>query len=184
MYFLGDQATVLYLKVTDKQLLKMIKQLIDMPFLKLQKIEYSDSVIRIYASIKSRRSSCPNCGRYSKRVHDYYYRTITDLPVFQNRSIILLKTRKFICGNNRCRRKVFSEQTAATQRYSRRSNRATKILETFAIELTGRLGSIMSKQLFITVSSSTITRIAHSQPLSDIQQPRPMSSLNSLKKSL
>ena len=163
---------VLYLKVTDKQLLKMIKQLIDMPSLKLQKIDYSDSIIRIYASIKSRRSKCPHCGIYSKRVHDYYFRTITDLPVFQNRTVILLKTRKFRCGNDRCHRKVFSEQTPGILRYSRRTRRTARILETFAIELTGRLGSIMSKQLSISVSSSTITRIAYSQQLSDISQPR------------
>ncbi len=150
----------------------MIKQLIDMPFLKLQEIEYSDSIIRIYASVKSRRSRCPSCGKYSKRVHDYYYRTITDLPVFQNRTVILLKTRKFKCGNNRCHRKVFSEHTPDIVRYSRRTRRATRILETFAIELTGRLGSILSKQMHLTVSSSTITRIAHSQQLPDINQPR------------
>ena len=150
----------------------MIKQLIDMPFLKLQEIECSDNIIRIYASVKSRRSRCPSCGRYSKRVHDYYYRTITDLPVFQNKTVILLKTRKFKCGNNRCRRKVFSEHTPNIIRYSRRTRRATRILETLAIELTGRLGGIMSKQLLINVSSSTITRIAHSQQLSDIKQPR------------
>ena len=150
----------------------MIKQLIDMPFLKLQEIEYSDSIIRIYASVKSRRSRCPSCGKYSKRVHDYYYRTITDLPVFQNRTVILLKTRKFKCGNNRCHRKVFSEHTPDIVRYSRRTSRATRILETFAIELTGRLGSILSKQMHLTVSSSTITRIAHSQQLPDINQPR------------
>ena len=158
--------------MTDKQLLKMIKQLIDMPFLKLQEIEYSESIIRIYASIKSRRSKCPSCGKYSKRVHDYYYRTITDLPVFQNRTVILLKTRKFKCGNIRCHRKVFSEQTPEILRYSRRTRRATRILETFAIELTGRLGSILSKQMHITVSSSTITRITYSQQLPDINQPR------------
>jgi len=162
----------LYLKVTDKQLLKMIKQLIDMPFLKLQEIEYSDSIIRIYASVKSRRSRCPSCGKFSKRVHDYYYRTIIDLPVFQNRTVILLKTRKFKCGNNRCHQKVFSEQTPEILRYSRRTRRANRILETFAIELTGRLGSILSKQMHITVSSSTITRIAYSQQLPDINQPR------------
>ena len=162
----------MYLKVTDKQLHKMIKQLIDMSFLKFQEIEYSDSIIRIYASIKSRRSRCPSCGKYSKRVHDYYYRTITDLPVFQNRTVILLKTRKFKCGNNRCHRKVFSEQTPDIVRYSRRTGRATRILETFAIELTGRLGSILSKQMHLTVSSSTITRIAYTQQLPDINQPR------------
>ena len=150
----------------------MIKQLIKMPSLKLQKIDYSDDVIRIYASIKSRRARCPVCGRYSKRVHDYYFRTITDLPVFQNRTVILLKTRKFKCGNNRCHRKVFSEQTPDIIRYSRRTSRATRILETFSIELTGRLGSILSKQMHLAVSSSTITRIAYSQQLPDINQPR------------
>ncbi len=150
----------------------MIKQLIDMPFLKIQKINYSDDIIRIYASIKSRRSKCPLCRRYSKRVHDYYFRTITDLPVFENKTKILLRTRKFRCGNPRCSQKVFSEQTPDIIRYSRRTKRATRILETFAIELTGRLGSILSEQLHITVSSSTITRIAYGQQLPIISQPR------------
>ena len=149
----------------------MIKQLIAMPFLNLKKIECSESTIRIYAAIKSHRSKCPVCGKYSKRVHDYYFRTISDLPVFQNRTEILLKTRKFRCGNDRCHRKVFSEQTPDIVPYARRTKRAAKILDSFAIELTGRLGSIMSKQLSISVSSSTITRIAHSQQLLDIQQP-------------
>ena len=85
---------------------------------------------------------------------------------------ILLRTRKFKCGNNRCHRKVFSEQTPDIVRYSRRTKRATRILETFAIELTGRLGSIISKQLHITVSSSTITRIAHGHQLMEITQPK------------
>jgi len=57
-------------------------------------------------------------------------------------------------------------------RYSRRTKRAANILETFAIELTGRLGSIISKQLHITVSSSTITRIAHGHQLMEITQPK------------
>lgn len=143
-----------------------------MPALKLHEIEYSDSIIRIYASIKSRWSRCPSCGKYSKRVHDYYYRTITDLPVFQNRTVILLKTRKFKCGHNRCHRKVFSEHTPDIVRYSRRTRRVSRILETFSIELTGRLGNILSKQMHLSVSSSTITRIAYSQQLPEINQPR------------
>ena len=47
-----------------------------------------------------------------------------------------------------------------------------KILESFAIELTGKLDSIMSKQLFIAVSISTITRMAHNQQLPEIKQPK------------
>jgi len=150
----------------------MIEQLIDMSFLKIQKIEYSDYMIRIYGSVKSRRSRCPVCGKYSKQVHNYYFRTITDLPVYQNRTVVLLRTRKFRCGNQHCPWKVFSEQTPDIIRYSRRTKRTTRILETFAIELTGRLGSILSEQLHVAVSSSTITRIAHGHQLMEIIQPR------------
>jgi transposase len=150
----------------------MIKRLFKIPFVKIQKIENYESVNRIYASIRSPRSRCPLCGKYSNRVHDYYFRTITDLPIFQSKTIILLKTRKFKCVNKQCQRKVFSEQTPAILRYSRRTERAEKLLDTLAIELTGRLGSILSKQLNLYVSSSTMTRIAHNLPLPDIVRPK------------
>jgi transposase len=150
----------------------MIKQLINMPMLNLNRIEYTDSTIWINASVKTKRSRCPNCETFSMKIHDHYIRAISDLPVFQYRTMILLKTRKFKCMNTRCKRKVFSEQIPAILRYSRRTNRVSRILESFAIELTGKLGSIMSKQLLISVSCSSITRIAHSQPLPEIKQPR------------
>jgi len=150
----------------------MIKRLINMPMLNLNRIEYTNTPIWIHTSIKTKRSRCPNCARFSKKIHDHYIRTIYDLPVFQNRTIILLKTRKFKCVNSRCGQKVFSEQTPEILRYSRRTNRVSRILESFAIELTGKLGSIMSKQMFIAVSCSTITRMAHSQPLPEIKQPK------------
>lgn len=150
----------------------MIKRLFKIPFVKIQKIENYESVSRIYASIRSPRSRCPLCGKYSNRVHDYYFRTISDLPIFQSKTIILLKTRKFKCVNKQCQRKVFSEQTPAILRYSRRTERAEKLLDTLAIELTGRLGSILSKQLNLYVSSSTMTRIAHNLPLPDIVRPK------------
>ncbi len=150
----------------------MMKQLIDMPMLNLNKIEYTNGTIWINASFKSKRSRCPDCGKFSKRVHDRYTRTICDLPVFQYKTVILLAIRKFKCWNSRCKRKVFSEQNQVILRYSRRTNRVLKILESFAIELTGKLGSFMSKQLFIDVSISTITRMAHNQQLPEIKQPR------------
>ena len=96
----------------------MIKQLINMPMLNLNKIEYVETTIWIHASIKSNRSRCPICGKYSKKIHDHYIRRISDIPVFQNKTIILLRTRKFKCGNHRCNRKVFSEQTPTILKYS------------------------------------------------------------------
>ena len=150
----------------------MIKQLIDMPKLNLTRIEYDNNTLWIHARFKSKRSSCPICGKYSKKVHDHYHRKLCDLPVFQIKTVILLQTRKFKCDNARCERKIFSEQSPGILRYSRRTKRASELLESFAIELTGKLGSIISEKLLITVSCSTITRIAHKQQLPEIHQPK------------
>ena len=150
----------------------MIKQLFNLPLLKVENIEYTDSYIKISASIRSKRSKCPSCGKYSHSVHDYYHRSVTDLPVFQNKSTIRLKTRKFKCKNPACKQKVFSEQVSDISKYSRRTQRATNILDSLSIELTGNQGSIVSNQLSIGVSNSTITRIAHKQKLPEIKQPK------------
>ena len=150
----------------------MTTRLLKIPFLKIHKIEILESVNRISASIRSTRSRRPLCEKYINRVHDYYYRTISDLPIFQSRTLILLKTPKFKCVNKQCQRKVFSEHTPAILRYSRRTERAEKLLDTLSIELTGRLGSILSKQLNLHVSSSTMTKIAHNLPLPDIERPK------------
>ena len=150
----------------------MIKQLINMPMLNLNSIAHTNNTFWNNASIRTKHSRCPDCAKFSKKIHDHYIRTISDLPVFQYSSIILLKTRKFKCVNPRCKRKVFSEQISAILKYSRRTNRVSMILESFAIECTGKLGSIISKQLCIAVSCSTLTRIAHSQQLPKIKQPK------------
>ena len=148
-----------------------IKQLIGMPVLIVNNIDYSCSIVKIYASIKTKRSKCTICEKYSNKVHDHYTRTISDLPVFQNKTTIILKTRKFKCQNPQCNRKVFSEQTPYILRYSRRTKRVSKILDSLSIELTGKLGSMLSKQLLIPVSNSSITRIVHRQQLPPIIQP-------------
>jgi len=149
-----------------------IKQLIGMPVLIVNNIDCSCSIVKIYASIKAKRSKCPKCEKYSNKVHDHYTRTLSDLPVFQNKTTIILKTRKFKCQNPQCNRKVFSEQTPYILRYSRRTKRVSKILDSLSIELTGKLGSILSKQLLISVSNPTITRMIHRQQLPPIIQPK------------
>ena len=150
-----------------------INQLICLPKFTIAKIEHVNASITVFASIKSSRSRCPVCESFSSTVHDIYYRTVADLPAFQNSSVILLKTRKFKCQNPQCFRKVFSEQTPLTvRRYARRTNRVSTLLDSWSIELTGKLGSLISKQQLIAVSISTITRIAHRQPLPVIKQPR------------
>ena len=148
-----------------------INHLIGLPKFSIDNIEHNNKNINIFASIKSRRSQCPVCGSFSISVHDSYTRKLADLSVFQNSTTILLKTRKFKCKDPTCHRKVFSEQTPHTVRYSRRTVRTSNILNTRSIELTGKLGSLLSKQLLFPVSTSTVTRIALKQQIPEIIQP-------------
>src|SRR5665648_743651 len=148
-----------------------INNLICLPKFCIKNIEHKNRKIMIFASINSRRSQCPICGHFSTYVHDYYHRRLSDLPAFQNTTVLVLRTRKFKCKNQKCTRKVFSEQTIHTNRYSRRTLRASQVLDSLSIELTGKLGSQLSKQLFLPVSSSTVTRIAFKQELPVIKQP-------------
>ncbi|WP_084299316.1 transposase family protein [Dyadobacter tibetensis] len=127
-----------------------------MPGLIVNNIDYSFSLVTIYASVKAKRGKCPVCEKHSNKIHDHYTRTISDLPVFQNKATIFLKTRKFKCQNPQCNRKVFSEQTPYILRYSRRTQRVSKLLDSLSIELTGKLGSMLSQQLLIAISRSTI----------------------------
>src|SRR5665648_518112 len=148
-----------------------INHLIGLPKFSINKIEHNNNNLKIFASFKSRRSQCPVCGSFSISVHDSYTRKLADLSVFQNSTTILLQTRKFKCKEPTCHRKVFSEQTPYTLRYSRRTVRVSNILKTLSIELTGKLGSLLSSQLLFPVSTSTVTRIALKQQLPVIIQP-------------
>ncbi len=149
-----------------------INRLVCLSKFRIKNIEHDNNAIKIFASIKSNRSQCPDCGFFSSSVHDFYHRTISDLPVFHHKTILILKTRKFKCKNPTCHRKVFSEQTPHIIRYARRTSRASQILDSLSIELPGKLGSILSKQFSLPVSISTVTRIALKQQLPEIKQPR------------
>jgi len=149
-----------------------ISQLFDMPQMKINHFESRQNDLVIFASSKTKGAHCPECGMFNYSVHDYYYRSVTDLPVFQRSTNIQLKTRKFRCKNSSCNRKVFSEQHFHVVRYSRRTGRVSKLLDILSIELTGKQGSQLTSLLLLSVSASTLTRMALRQPLPIIKQPR------------
>ena len=74
----------------DNQLYMNIKCLVDIPKIKVSKIEFKPPVIHIYASLSRKRAKCTECKKYSYSVHDRYERRITDLPVFEYHSKIIL----------------------------------------------------------------------------------------------
>jgi transposase len=57
-------------------------------------------------------AACPDCGRFSERVHDSYQRRLKDLPLGGQGVVILLRVRRFICCDTNCSRHTFAEPFA------------------------------------------------------------------------
>ncbi|MCG7205171.1 transposase family protein [Streptomyces arenae] len=54
-------------------------------------------------------AACPDCGRFSDRVHDRYQRRLKGLPLAELGFVIRLTVRRFICGVADCPRRTFAE---------------------------------------------------------------------------
>ncbi len=84
---------------------------------------------------------------------------IADLPWEGIPVRILLQARKFFCGNDRCSRRIFTEQLPRTvARYGRRSCRSNEALSSITRALGGRAGARLARELGLLASGSTLLR--------------------------
>jgi transposase len=104
-------------------------------------------------------SVCPCCGSRSSRVHSRYWRTLADLPWQGIPVQILLRARKFFCVDERCTRRIFTEQLPGTVgRYARRSCRSSETLSWITLALGGRAGARLARKLGLLASRTTLLR--------------------------
>jgi transposase len=126
--------------------------------------------------LKTSRASatCSACGLSSQKVHSRYVRRLTDLPWDGVPVVIHLQTRRFICVEPGCRRKVFTEPVPGTvARYGRRSCRSGEALRWLTLALGGRAGARLAERLGLLASRSTLLReLHHRRPHALAQGPR------------
>ncbi|MFD3472497.1 transposase family protein [Streptomyces sp. NPDC058682] len=84
--------------------------------------------VEVVARGRAAGAACPDCGRFSDRVHDRYQRRLKDLPLAEQGFVIRLTVRRFICGAADCPRRTFAEPfsrlAAPHARFTTRLNRA------------------------------------------------------------
>ncbi|MBV9898802.1 MAG: ISL3 family transposase [Chloroflexi bacterium] len=113
---------------------------------------------------------CPSCGELSRRRHSSYLRRPLDLP-WRGRTVRLrVHTRRWFCDAPGCSQKIFAERfDGALASYARRTNSATELLKTFALQAGGEGGARLALKAGVPTSPDTLLRILHSivdQPLS------------------
>ena len=103
---------------------------------------------------------CPICGERSERVHSSYFRTLNDLPVFNYKVILRIRTRKFFCDNVHCKQKTFAEKLKGlAKRYSRRTSRLDDSLIKFAMTSSAEATYRIMKETVLCISPNTLIRL-------------------------
>lgn len=128
-------------------------------------VNEGDKVILLVTS-RAKESICPNCELPSKKIHSYYNRKLTDLPVLDKKTFIHLKARKFYCSTLECPLKIFTERFKSFfSSFQRRSDRLTQKLLNLVIRIGGKPAEKTCKDLNIPISDTSLLRIITKQEL-------------------
>ena len=127
----------------------------------VESIAESDEKITVMVRSAVQEKTCPLCGRYSRRVHSRYVRTITDLPCAGKKVELRLFARRFFCEASLCRRRIFAErfQRDVVAERSRRTSRLEHIVHHLGLALSGRPAAGFAKRLMVPVGNDTLLRV-------------------------
>ena len=117
----------------------------------IKKVVHADAFLKVFIETKPSMQTCPCCGNQTKRIHDYRYQIIKDLPFQLKHTYLVLKKRRYACTCG----KRFMEKYHFLASYQRRTVRLTHKI----VDLLRNLVNIKSVAEATNVSVSTVTRI-------------------------
>ncbi|WP_405848872.1 transposase family protein [Streptomyces sp. NBC_01518] len=121
--------------------------------------------VKVVARGRVAGAECPDCGRFSDRVHDRYRRRLKDLPLAEQGFVIRLVVRRFIFGAADCPRRTFAERfSRLAAPYARFTTRLNHALERVGLALAGRAGARLAAQLGFGAGRMTLLRTVMALP--------------------
>ena len=117
----------------------------------IKKIDHADHSVTFSIETKPSPQICPHCGCQTRRIHDYRYQIIKDLPLQLKDTYLVLRKRRYICN---CGRR-FTEKYPFLPSYQRRTLRLSYKI----IDMLRKLVSIKAVAEEANVSVSTVTRL-------------------------
>ena len=107
-------------------------------------------------SSKLNEIKCPYCGHSSRKIHSYYQREVQDLPMQNKKVILLIKTRKMFCTNDKCNKKTFSEKHAFVEAKGKKTKRLERNIIYASTQLSSVNASLILKSGNIDICKSSI----------------------------
>src|SRR5689334_8293399 len=144
-----------------------------LPGFEIEQVSSQETAVIIAARTISREAVCPSCGQTSQRMHSYYTRSPSDLPVSGQRVRLVLHVRRFRCQNRQCSQRTFVERVPdVVPVQARRTTRLGTLLDLMTMAMSGQAGSKLASQMGINVSADTLLRRAKRGGSASITTPR------------
>lgn len=141
--------------------------------LSLERQVVEDSGISIYLRTSSPTARCPLCDSPSSRIHSRYQRKLADLPWRGRVSRLLVKVRRFFCGEPTCPRDIFGERLATLAAVRARTTHSLdQAHRHVGFALGGEEGSRLATRLGMPTSPHTLLRRIRRAPEFDRPMPR------------
>lgn len=136
-----------------------------LPGFEVDKVGERDNLIEVIAHSVTDEVICPTCQQRSRRVHSYYQRSPTDLPVSDRSVRLYLTVKRFRCQTPGCSRGTFVERLPdLVTPYAQRTERLTAALGAIAFALGGQAGSRLAAKLSMPTSGDTLLRVIRRMP--------------------
>ncbi|MFD0622813.1 ISL3 family transposase [Streptomyces sanglieri] len=130
-------------------------------------------MVEVVARGRAAGAACPDCGRFSGRVHDRYQHRLRDLPLAEQGFVIRLTVRRFICGSADCPRRTFTQPfSRLAAPHARFTTRLNHTLERVGLALAGRAGARLAAQLGLGAGRMTLLRRVMALPDPRFSTPR------------
>ena len=101
-----------------------INKLLNIEDVIIKNIRQSDTFVKIHLETKPHEQVCPCCSATTRRIHDYRYQTIKDLPFQLKHCCLVLHKRRYVC---KCGKR-FYESYSFLPRYFQRTSRLTAFI--------------------------------------------------------
>jgi transposase len=132
------------------------------PGLAVERVIPSADQITIITTLRTATAACPCCHQTSARIHAHYRRRLMDLPWQGRPAVLLVRVRRFCCGNPSCLRQTFAEPLgSAAARSARRTARIAGVQCQLGLALGGEAGARLAARLAMPVSPDTLLRLVH-----------------------
>jgi transposase len=133
----------------------------------------SDGSLVLHAEPARAAVPCPVCGGLSRRRHSSYPRRPLDLPWRGAVVRLRVRTRRWFCDEPGCPRRIFAERfDGVLAAHARRTDGATRLLLTFALQAGGEGGARLARQAGLPVSPDTLLRLARAIADDGVPTPR------------